>query len=1366
MPTLPESHPHHVASPASNTDPPSRQPSVGSFSTSYPHHPSRTAKPRDSLDIEPIDEGERGIWRNVKKELDRMLANARDDLKKEIKADPEKEASLRKQHEETTVVEFRRMAHEHYLAELAREREERSWLSGQNPSPSLVKQQHGIMNRIQSSTGGNTSSSSPASSSSAASSTVHNVDTHPKPSSSPSADASELRPRSDSRSSLSKPLPSFTQRPYLIPPLPPQLEAAAARRTSHGAGANNRDESFGNAATHDTHGARHSAFDDELQRPSSTSNSSLRSKASFNEFSAAPGSNGANLIRHLPFESLRASSERHYTVLLPGSKPMDEFWTPSVSPEEDAAAAKQHPSINRRGSDASMRSMSSVASSRHPPNETIPARADKLKDREPHERKAKDLFPAPSFVSDNRSPSSVSPAPGVPTSYNKPRYFNDSGGREREYSDSSVPSVSAQYLSRPHQSMSDEWPLFTPPAPPKTSRPSDPGNSYDSFHYPPPGPYQEPAIRPAVMRSGSYSRNYSNHEMHDDQHRPYPSHSQSIPVPHRSPNPATMASSADQSESFTGQSPGWREWKYHQPPIAEDYAEDFKSPSRNSFEGRYSANSMKNIDESSEHSEYTAWRRRNEQRLRDMRAEVSTREADLQRLEEDMKKKERELNNEKAELRKRQEMIAEREERLQMREQKLNTRCAEFEGREMISREEAERRLKVAKSREEDARRMSGETQKLNEEAQKSKDEARELMEEALNLMDEAQKSMEEAKSKESEVMEREEVVKNLEASTKELHALVGQTEKSLEAREKDLKEKDRMLKKKEEEMKKREEDFKKKVTDAKKKDLSLNHRSDDVSNRERAISNRENEVRRKEEDLENRERAIQSRERDAEMSKYDLEDRATSVAERERDAEMRESSLIKDRKEVEAVREDLKKQWNDLQKREHDLLNKMKEKLGDDVPKENEMDKDREKREDEGMHDHERRERERREEERDRIKREEADREEQRIQEQMRRLQMGQEIQEAREEKRRRLEEEERRRASEERKIREEAREELRRCLEEEERRRASDERKVREEARRQEQKRQQGIADGEKAKEEERKRQQELHEAKEKAERDREARFKEEQERIRLQREHHRRDSSGPDGFWSSNSASGSNRGPPTRANSTTSHDSRGASSGPSGWSSSAGSSGWGTSPGTSAWSSAKATSASSSASSNARRKPSTNFGTHSSASASTSGTEKPKSAEEQNKSTREKYRLDQERQETLRQAKLASAGKSSGDMMQVYMYHENQWETLSKHERLEWGNFPWPMFTLPKTVEDITSGAIWAYLKQEIYLAKDKPGPSIKDRIKDQIKKWHPDRFETKLLPKVVESQKDVVKEGAGNVVRCLNDLLERAPSLMGW
>jgi hypothetical protein len=93
-----------------------------------------------------------------------------------------------------------------------------------------------------------------------------------------------------------------------------------------------------------------------------------------------------------------------------------------------------------------------------------------------------------------------------------------------------------------------------------------------------------------------------------------------------------------------------------------------------------------------------------------------------------------------------------------------------------------------------------------------------------------------------------------------------------------------------------------------------------------------------------------------------------------------------------------------------------------------------------------------------------------------------------------------------------------------------------------------------------------------------------------------------------------------------------------------------------------------------------------------------------------------------------------------------------------KLRWDTFPWPVFRKPSVPEDLTADAIAAYVLSAAVPTES--GKSDKDRIKEQIKRWHPDRFETQLLPKVNEEEREKVKEGAGSVARALNELLTRS------
>ena len=81
---------------------------------------------------------------------------------------------------------------------------------------------------------------------------------------------------------------------------------------------------------------------------------------------------------------------------------------------------------------------------------------------------------------------------------------------------------------------------------------------------------------------------------------------------------------------------------------------------------------------------------------------------------------------------------------------------------------------------------------------------------------------------------------------------------------------------------------------------------------------------------------------------------------------------------------------------------------------------------------------------------------------------------------------------------------------------------------------------------------------------------------------------------------------------------------------------------------------------------------------------------------------------------------------------------------------------MVEVPASPDDISSVVISAYMYSQCWPDRSQ-SKSFKNRIKDHIKKWHPDRFETIYLIKVTESEREKVKRGAENVARYLSDLL---------
>ncbi|KAI0658966.1 hypothetical protein C8Q70DRAFT_916187 [Cubamyces menziesii] len=111
------------------------------------------------------------------------------------------------------------------------------------------------------------------------------------------------------------------------------------------------------------------------------------------------------------------------------------------------------------------------------------------------------------------------------------------------------------------------------------------------------------------------------------------------------------------------------------------------------------------------------------------------------------------------------------------------------------------------------------------------------------------------------------------------------------------------------------------------------------------------------------------------------------------------------------------------------------------------------------------------------------------------------------------------------------------------------------------------------------------------------------------------------------------------------------------------------------------------------------------------------------------------------------------SREDVVKLFEEHERRWARLANMDVLTWYSFPWPTLKPPTDPEQLTFTDVKAYVLSPHH-STDK---SDKERIKDFLRKWHPDRFETKLLPKVREDEREKVQEGAGAVARNLNQIL---------
>lgn len=145
---------------------------------------------------------------------------------------------------------------------------------------------------------------------------------------------------------------------------------------------------------------------------------------------------------------------------------------------------------------------------------------------------------------------------------------------------------------------------------------------------------------------------------------------------------------------------------------------------------------------------------------------------------------------------------------------------------------------------------------------------------------------------------------------------------------------------------------------------------------------------------------------------------------------------------------------------------------------------------------------------------------------------------------------------------------------------------------------------------------------------------------------------------------------------------------------------------------------------------------------------------------KAQQEQFQRDQMRAE---QEKLRASSAASGlsTIMHAWTSYEREWNGLKDKPdgSLTWRSFPWPLMKKPSEPEDLTANGIGA-LVLSVHHSNEKAN---RDRLKEQLLRWHPDRFENRWLKKVSDNDQEKVRNGAGQVVRALNELMTRENNL---
>jgi hypothetical protein len=145
-----------------------------------------------------------------------------------------------------------------------------------------------------------------------------------------------------------------------------------------------------------------------------------------------------------------------------------------------------------------------------------------------------------------------------------------------------------------------------------------------------------------------------------------------------------------------------------------------------------------------------------------------------------------------------------------------------------------------------------------------------------------------------------------------------------------------------------------------------------------------------------------------------------------------------------------------------------------------------------------------------------------------------------------------------------------------------------------------------------------------------------------------------------------------------------------------------------------------------------------------------------EEQRKAREETARLERQR-ETER--KIKRELREGRRRREAWDYYETRWKRCTDAEvadqSLTFQDIPWPVFTVPSATENLTTERISVFL---LYgLDGETETKTRKERIREALLRWHPDKFEGRMGAKLDTRDRDKVLDGVGIVARCLNELM---------
>ncbi|KAF8505412.1 hypothetical protein F5888DRAFT_1915047 [Russula emetica] len=109
-----------------------------------------------------------------------------------------------------------------------------------------------------------------------------------------------------------------------------------------------------------------------------------------------------------------------------------------------------------------------------------------------------------------------------------------------------------------------------------------------------------------------------------------------------------------------------------------------------------------------------------------------------------------------------------------------------------------------------------------------------------------------------------------------------------------------------------------------------------------------------------------------------------------------------------------------------------------------------------------------------------------------------------------------------------------------------------------------------------------------------------------------------------------------------------------------------------------------------------------------------------------------------------------------MRIGLY-EDKWAALRGNvigaEHLSFDDIPWPSLENVRCIEDITEERVLEFVSHPLREHVHCAGGGQARSLRSEMLRWHPDKFEGKVLGTVVNDHREAVREAAGLVARIL-------------